>query len=191
LEMATNERGIMILGLCPTPLETTGARIISAAGRLPWPAMSPGPWLRLAVDGRSCLEMLAHPVDQNALLYGCWSCSPAQAFLAHRNLVSEVILSDLLERLEQGHDGEFASRKSSEQAAALLHQIPWRQQWNEAGLPDYTPAQGTQRSTAISDDAAQQKETDKEPASRHKTSAEKMAAEPDDPLHFVYKRQKK
>ena len=139
LSHAAEVQGAMVLARCPQPITLPGVRVKLAGGLESWSQAAPGPWLRLAVDGESCLEMLAHPTEKDKLLYGHWSCRPAQAFLAHRSLASELILADLHEMLQSGVAGALACRQAGDLAALLVHQIAWRQRWREAGLPLFAP----------------------------------------------------
>lgn len=143
---------------------------------------APGPWLRLAVDGAACLEMLAHPQVDDRLLHGHWSRGPVHAFMTHRSLTSELILADTHELLHGGATGELARRRAGERAALLLRLVRWRERWREAGLPDYTPA-------AV---AGAQAEID--PAIVAETLAELAAegsAEDPGPLQFLFRRRRK
>lgn len=100
---------------------------------------APGPWLRLAVDGDGCLQMLARPDENDDLLHGHWSRCPTRSFLEHRALAADLILADTHELLAGGATGELARRRAAERAGLLLRLVNWRQRWHEAGLPDYEP----------------------------------------------------
>ncbi len=102
-------------------------------------AMAPGPWLRLAVDGRGYLEAVVHPDHRDTLLHGHWSRNPSQAYLGHRNLGADLILADVMELLREGAGGELVRRRAEDQASLILRQVSWRNRWRESGLGDYAP----------------------------------------------------
>ncbi|HOX25007.1 MAG TPA: helix-turn-helix domain-containing protein [Candidatus Krumholzibacteria bacterium] len=140
LARAASTRSATVLVKSAARVAIPGVRVWIDPGEDALVGAAPGPWLRLAVDGRGSLEALAHPGDADQLLHGFWTRSPARAFLAHRGLAAELILADVGELLRAGASADLVSRRAADQAALLLRQVDWRQRWREAGLPDYPPA---------------------------------------------------
>lgn len=196
LSSAATRQDTAVLAICPGAAALPGVTVRSAGGPKLWHGAAPGPWLRLSVDGESCLEMLAHPAGGDELLQGRWSCCPIQSFQTHRSLVAELILAELHEHLRDGVDGTLACGLAVEQAAQILHQIPWRQHWHDAGLPGYEfaapaapvrdekePAETTATPAAANASTSTVKEKEKGEA-----VAEAAAGGQDDALQFVFRR---
>jgi len=137
LSRAVSAQGATVLAKSPAPLALAGVRVWTDPAEDARAGAAPGPWLRLAVDGRASLEALAVPPPADELLHGYWSRSPGRAFLAHRNLAAELILADVSELLRAGANAELVQRHAADQAALILRQVTWRQQWRDAGLPEY------------------------------------------------------
>lgn len=112
-----------------------GAMVIVRATEL---VTAPGPWLRLVVDGRLCLNVVSR-LESDELLFGEWSTNPARAFLQHRELAQAAVLDDLVELLDSGAATAAVKRRADEQLPQLLASVPWKRRWQDAGLPPYTP----------------------------------------------------
>jgi len=120
LEQAAAERGAMVV--------IRHSELVTA----------PGPWLRMVVDGRLTLNVVAPP-DGDTLLFGEWSSNPARAFLQHRELSQAAVLDDLTEMLEAGAPTASVKRRADEQLPQLLASVPWKRRWQEVGVAPYTP----------------------------------------------------
>lgn len=114
---------------------------------------SPGPWLRLVVDGRASIAGVGRP-GGDALLHGQWSRNPAQAFLAHRELGLEMVLDDMMELLRGGASADLVRRKAEDQWTLLEHQVGWKKRWQQAGLAGYRPNSGEDEDIPASEVAA-------------------------------------
>jgi sugar-specific transcriptional regulator TrmB len=87
LERLAEQQAASVLVRSSAPAAVRGARVLVDRRA---DEVAPGPWLRLAVDGRACLEMVVHPDRRDQLLHGQWSRNASQAFLAHRSLIGEL-----------------------------------------------------------------------------------------------------
>ena len=200
LSSAASERGVTVLARSTDQVAAPGVRIWIDPDDGALSGAAPGPWLRLTVDGHSCLEMTAHPEDPDLLLHGSWSRSPGQAFLAHRSLGSELILTDLLEMLRSGAGTDLVRRHAEDQATLILRQIAWRRQWREIGLPDYAPETAdvdpdlVARTMAELDDEVAVFQPDPSPVAKTPVAEEVTATDEDDgggPLQFIFRRRKR
>ncbi|MEZ4386537.1 MAG: helix-turn-helix domain-containing protein [Candidatus Krumholzibacteriia bacterium] len=97
----------------------------------------PGPWLRLAVDGRAALVALGR-ADGDALVHGHWSYNPAEAYLLHHDLGHAAVLEDVLELLHTGTAADTVRRRAEDQWALIARQVPWQKRWRELDLAPYT-----------------------------------------------------
>lgn len=130
-------QGVTVLARSDAPVALDGVRLRVVAGPGTLAADTPGPWLRLTVDGRGCLEAIVHPGGEPDVLFGHWSRNPSQAFLAHRNLGAEFILDDVLELVGARAGHELIVRQADDQAALIQRHVAWRRRWRDAGLPAY------------------------------------------------------
>lgn len=176
-EVAAGE-GVTVLARSDGADAPPGVRLRTEAGPGSLSADAPGPWLRLTVDGRGCLEAVAHPGDAADLLYGHWSRNPSEAFLAHRNLAAEFVLGDVLDLVGEGAGGKLVARHAADQAALIQRHVAWRRRWREAGLPAYRPPEPAAADGAAGADAAGGPAAAAEAAAAHEAAEAATPAEP-------------